>query len=140
MSVHFRPMSSVVHEQFGDETVVVNLDSGCYYSLQGAADAIWMLAVAGQSRPQILEAVGTAFSGDGNEIARATDAFLNELVAEALLEQADGDSATAPPDLAGGPFVTPVLQKYADMAELLQLDPIHQVDEFGWPSAKPPTG
>jgi len=29
------------------------------------------------------------------------------------------------------------LQKYTDMEELLQLDPIHEVDKFGWPSAKP---
>ena len=31
------------------------------------------------------------------------------------------------------PFEAPVLYTYTDMAELLLLDPIHDVDETGWP-------
>ena len=43
---------------------------------------------------------------------------------------------------AAGPAVTvvpgePVLEKYTDMQELLLLDPIHDVEEAGWPKAKP---
>jgi hypothetical protein len=30
-----------------------------------------------------------------------------------------------------------VLQKYTDMADLLLLDPIHEVDEQGWPQPAP---
>ena len=32
----------------------------------------------------------------------------------------------------------PVLQKYTDMEDLLLLDPIHDVDEAGWPARKQP--
>jgi hypothetical protein len=30
-------------------------------------------------------------------------------------------------------FVSPVLEKFSDLQELLLLDPIHEVDEEGWP-------
>jgi hypothetical protein len=32
--------------------------------------------------------------------------------------------------------VPPVLERYTDMQELLFLDPIHDVDESGWPHRK----
>ena len=34
------------------------------------------------------------------------------------------------------PFEAPILNKYNDMQELLLLDPIHDVDEAGWPNTK----
>lgn len=34
-------------------------------------------------------------------------------------------------------FEVPVLHKYTDMEDLLLLDPIHEVDDEGWPVAKP---
>jgi hypothetical protein len=34
-------------------------------------------------------------------------------------------------------FEKPGLQKYSDMQDLLLLDPIHEVDEMGWPHALP---
>jgi hypothetical protein len=30
-----------------------------------------------------------------------------------------------------------VVQKYSNMEALLKLDPVHQVDESGWPNAEP---
>jgi hypothetical protein len=35
------------------------------------------------------------------------------------------------------PFTPPVLEVFADMRDLLLLDPIHDVAEVGWPTAKP---
>jgi hypothetical protein len=141
MKEYFRQKTSVVHENFGDETVIVNLDTGCYYSLQNAAGSIWELAVGGKSRSQILHDVCAAYSGERSEIAASTAAFLEELLTEQLLDAAEdcehsNGHAIA---MAGGPFAKPYLQKYTDMEELLELDPIHEIDEAGWPSAKPPT-
>jgi hypothetical protein len=34
-------------------------------------------------------------------------------------------------------FNPPLLNKYSDMQELLLLDPIHDVDEAGWPKPVP---
>ena len=47
----------------------------------------------------------------------------------------DEPSASSSPSVATGrlAFEAPVLAKYTDMAQLLVLDPIHDVDETGWP-------
>src|SRR5277367_1842346 len=112
----FQLKNSVVHERFGDETVIVNLDTGRYYSLPVVADAIWALAASGHSQQQVLEGVCAAFSGDPTEITTATADFLDQLVAEELLERVDrGVSSDAkPPAICGGQFVKPYLQKYTD--------------------------
>ena len=34
------------------------------------------------------------------------------------------------------PFVSPSLNGYSDMRDLLLIDPIHDVDEGGWPEVK----
>jgi hypothetical protein len=33
-------------------------------------------------------------------------------------------------------FIAPVLAVYTDMQDLLLLDPIHDVDEIGWPTRR----
>lgn len=138
MEFYFRPKKSVIHEKFDDETVIVNLETGCYYSLQGSADAIWALAACGLSEAAIVARMGNAFAGEPDAIRGAVSDFVAQLVAEDLLERsADAPNAALPP-LAGGVFMAPSLQKYTDMEALLQLDPIHEVDALGWPSAKPP--
>jgi hypothetical protein len=133
----FQPKPSVVHEKFDDETVTVNLDTGCYFSLRGSADAIWALAAAGLSQPEIVARLREAYEGDAAEIEAAATAFLDRLVEESLLERAHREASKATVALEGGPFVPPSLQKYTDMEELLQLDPVHEVDNMGWPNAKP---
>jgi hypothetical protein len=36
------------------------------------------------------------------------------------------------------PYTKPVLNKYTDMQQLLLADPLHEVQEAGWPHTKPP--
>ena len=46
------------------------------------------------------------------------------------------DNNATPPQQDNLNFEKPVLQKHTDMQELLLLDPIHEIDEKGWPSKK----
>jgi hypothetical protein len=43
-----------------------------------------------------------------------------------------------PPD-ERRPFDEPVLEKFEDMQDLILLDPVFEVDEAGWPSARQQT-
>jgi hypothetical protein len=74
----------------------------------------------------------------GADEARAdVVAFLAELEAEGLLLDGNGDGP-APGSPAPGPgHVTLVLHRYTDMQDLIVLDPIHDVDETGWPNRRP---
>jgi hypothetical protein len=135
----------VVHERFGTETVVVNLDSGVYYSLDGVGDTIWALAVAQCPESEIIGRLVATTEGDSALVAEAITGFFDDLIAEALLDATPCAEPIAPAATETGAaavaFIAPTLRKYTDMEELLQLDPIHEVDEVGWPSARvPPHG
>ena len=39
----------IVHETIDGETVVINLDSGSYYSLEGSGADLWSRLLAGES-------------------------------------------------------------------------------------------
>ncbi len=136
----------VIGEVLDGEAIIVNLDTGAYYSLDGAGSEVWMAAQAGTTLSHMIGRVASRFSGSEAEIAAGVQALVEALMAEVLLVadrvpsalQTEGPSEydAAPADRP--PFVKPVLQKYTDMADLLLLDPIHEVDEGqGWPHPAP---
>lgn len=141
MTRSFKSKPSTVHEAFGDETVIVNLDTGSYYSAQGTSSVIWRLVGNGALESNILRQLRSEFAGDRDEMERALGTFLDQLLEEALVTcvtvgeggNTPGASENPAPDKV---FSVPLLQKYTDMEEMLLLDPIHEVDEQGWPSTR----
>ncbi len=132
----------VIHETIDGETVIVNLDSGNYYSLDKVGAEIWTLIGKGISLHGVIENMTFRYSGQREEIDRVVSQFVDELMQEALiapLESGGAESGSNPgtEQADGHPnFETPVLRKYSDMQELLLLDPIHEVDDTGWPNVK----
>jgi len=132
----------VVYEDFEDETVLINLDSGNYYSFSESGALIWGRIVSGESIAFVIEYLQERFA-DAADIALSVEDFVRELVEENLIVKNSSGKAknikqakAQIPSLAR--FEKPVLQKYSDMQDLLLLDPIHEVDEAGWPHALPP--
>jgi hypothetical protein len=136
----------VIHETIDGETVIVNLDSGNYYSLDTLGAEIWNSVGKGVPVDHIIEDVSCRYAGEREEIDRTVRLFLNELLQEALISPLEPGAAgslaahetpvtNAPAD-GLRPFTAPTLQMYNDMQDLLLLDPIHEVDETGWPNAK----
>jgi hypothetical protein len=130
----------VIHETLDDETVVVNLDTGTYYSLDKTGRATWLAFAAGATETEVVAHLAASYSGDLEAMARETRDLLAELLADGLLEAVNGLDGPAPlPVVPGRPgFVKPRLAKHTDMQELILLDPVHEVDAAaGWPVAKP---
>lgn len=129
----------MIHETFDDEVVIVDLESGVYYSTDAIAADIWSMILAGSSFEELVEALLTRYTGEPALIQSHTVAFLDRLLAARLIEPTDGPSAgTAALGESGLPrrvFSEPRLEPYTDMQDLLLLDPIHEVDETGWPAA-----
>ena len=48
---------AVIYEEFGDEIVAVNLDTGIYYSLRGSAYEIWLILKTDASTEEVLDAL-----------------------------------------------------------------------------------
>ncbi len=117
----------VVDESVDGEALIVHLGTGAYYSARGAGDVAWQLIAAGKS----IEEACQSHSFDSSVLA----GFVEHLLAEQLIRE-----RTLPPSEVNGLVSVPgepQLEKYTDMQELLLLDPIHDVEEAGWPRAKP---
>ncbi len=132
----------VIDEVFDGEYVVVNLKNGSYYALSAVSALIWEQLKQGASRAEIVTQLAQHFSGEPAMIEHATQNFLNELEQETLITpQPNSSSNSLPiPTLAlsttNAPFTPPILEKFTDMRQVLLLDPIHEVDDSGWPARK----
>ena len=132
----------VVCEVFEDEVVVVNLGSGTYYSLSGTAAEIWHYLDKGFAPESIVNTLADSYQRSIEEIRLDFQRFLTELIQQNLLvpDLAGSDVSTIPAESSRhsvAPYAPPALETYTDMQELLLLDPIHDVDETGWPAARP---
>ena len=128
----------VIHETIDGETIIIDLVSGTYYSLQGAGAEIWNAVADGEGRDGVQARIAAAYAGEAGEIGAAVDGFLAELEAEGLIVSASANGAApgAPPAATGStPFAPPRLEKYTDMQDIILLDPVHKVDDRGWPHA-----
>ncbi len=127
---------NIVHEDFGDEMVIVNLDTGKYYSFNPVGAAIWASLVSGNMIKNIVEATHKLYAGDQELIAQEVIQFLHQLQKEGLIVPTiEGQTGEANTTISGemGTYVSPGYEVFTDMEDLLLLDPIHDVDETGWP-------
>jgi Coenzyme PQQ synthesis protein D (PqqD) len=138
--------SRVSYETIDGEVLIINFETGNYYSLLGSAAEIWSIVERGAAAGDILAAVDHRYTGDRGHMEGAINKFVDALLDEALIVHENGDATerTAEHHLeveANGDeerpvFEVPVLNKYTDVQDLLVLDPIHEVDETGWPTPK----
>lgn len=131
-------------EVIDGEAVLIDFVSGAYFSLRGPGVVVWQTIVDGGTVTDAQAAVRASHDGDVQAMDEYVDALVEELVGAGLLTSSE-DAAPAPdgaPDATanGGasaderPAFEPMpLEKFTDMEQLLLLDPIHEVDEAGWP-------
>jgi hypothetical protein len=133
---------SVVQETIDGESVIINLETGRYFSLEGASAEAWQAIVGGLAPAEVADRLALGWSGAAPEIAASVAGFVAELQAEGLVRPATADDPATPPAAAPPaaplPFAGLALRRYDDLEELLLLDPVHDVDEAGWPHQAPP--
>jgi len=135
---------AIAHQTIDGEVVLINMETGAYYSLQKTGAAVWQLLEAGADAQTVTAQFVQRYQAEPGQIAAAVDQLLAELQQEAIIvsDPAPANDAALPPapgNAAREPFEPPVLQKFTDMQDLLLLDPIHEVAETGWPHPKEPT-
>lgn len=134
---------NVVHETIDGETILLDLNTGNYYSLDGPGALIWEYIEKTGNWKKTIEILAAGNAAKKDEIAESVTAFVNELVDEKLLIHGasgnpDGDVSEIETGLkqAAASYAALKVNKYSDMQDLLLLDPIHEVDEKGWPESK----
>ncbi|MCO6449351.1 MAG: PqqD family protein [Caldilineales bacterium] len=127
-----------MHEAIDNEVVIVDFESGNYYSLEDVGASIWTALAGGAGIERIVASIESAYDCDGVDVLITVAKFVEELLENELLATTDlaptGDALPAQNGSIRRAFTPPVLNRYTDMQELLLLDPIHDVDETGWPN------
>jgi len=95
------------------DTIVIDIRTGAYYTLTTEAGPIW-------------QEIQTSMTFDLG-VDESKDSLVTALVAEGLLT-VNSENTWEPNSTEVEAFT-----KYTDMEELLLADPIHEVDENGWP-------
>lgn len=129
---------SVVSETIEDETVIVDLRRGAYFSIAGIGAAIWNALEGGVSVDSLIAQIAEAFPDLAGQMPNIVNDFVAELVSQNLMAPTGPSAELAAPAIKfGNSFAVPELRCYEDMEDLLLLDPIHDVEEAGWPVRKP---
>jgi hypothetical protein len=132
-----------VASEFLDGVVVV-LDQvgGNYYSLSGSGEAFWEMLLRGVTLEGIFSGLGSLFEeppGGRAQMTEAVKSLIDDLIRDEILETVDGETNGDKPPAAESAqrarrsWVAPQLERYTDLQSLLLLDPIHDVDDSGWP-------
>jgi hypothetical protein len=137
MQYRLFPSQNVTARSFGDEIVAAHFLSGRYFSMLGSAAQIWEGLLAGAALERVIAEL-TVFTDAGpGEFEEAARAFVNDLLEERLImaSERSADESWKPAPPAEGRYALPALERYTDMEDLLRLDPVHDVDDMGWPLA-----
>lgn len=145
-STHLRVNEpQVVHETIDEEAILLNLNTGNYYSIEWPGTIVWDLI----SETGNVEGVKHAFlkvnDDKKDDIEQVFNSFVESLLNEELLVTTEnGESSSLEVNekteeefkKAVLNLDKMILNKYSDMRDMLLLDPIHDVDEKGWPEPK----
>jgi hypothetical protein len=138
----------IVHEEFEDEVLIVNLETGAYYSARSLAAEIWT-RISVETTKEIVNDLHGRYGHGEHDVRLSVMRYFEELQREGLIvpaetlpeRSAEAAKAQSYVRRGDGVFRAPVLNKFDDMKELLLLDPIHDFDDTGWPvvkTAEPP--
>ena len=119
-------------ELFDGELVVADYVSGLYYSISKTGAVIWQALRAGYATEEITDRLASVATD--LDAKRFVPEFVARLAAEGLI------AARAPspdrgnwPEFVAADLSEPGLERFEDLRDLLLLDPVHDVDQQGWP-------
>lgn len=136
--------SRVVGEVIDGEAIIIDMQLGTYFSLPDTAAFVWGLLSEEVSLTDMVEAVQSHYRCDQLPLESMLADFLRQLEQEGLIVVCqDQSGARNVPALGatqaaeGRPRFAPlVLNRYDDMKDFLLVDPIHEVQDAGWPVRK----
>lgn len=139
--IQFRVNSpSVAWDDFEDEVIMVNLETGQYFSTHDTGSEIWLRLAKGTPVSAVEQAMVALYDAEPTAVHEALSGFVAALQQHGLLvpnaDAAERQWEAEAPVTEKRAFVAPVLEAHADMQDLLLLDPIHEVDEAGWPTPR----
>lgn len=131
--------NNIISDVFGEEVVLVNLESGVYYSLRGSATQIWIRLFNQYSISEIVSELKHIYQVVEVDLVKDTNQFIAELI-ELKVIKLSTDIESKSIEFVSSDMLKeynpPVVETFSDMQEILLLDPVHDVDKAGWPISK----
>jgi hypothetical protein len=128
--------SNIAMQVIDGEAILIDFERGHYFSARGLGCELLGFVALGCTARELVEALGRN-GFESAQVERVVSRYLERLVGEGLI--APSATARAPRENAeqlrfdSRELTEPELVKYTDLADLLLLDPIHDVDDRGWP-------
>ena len=129
----------IVDETIDGESLIMDMVTGSYYGCDGASAFAWLAFAGGASVDEMADALSARFPVDAATARTQGAELLGTLLGHELLV-ARGDEPPVPLDDAvaayDGAFdgAAPLsIDAFTDLADLILLDPVHDVSEAGWP-------
>lgn len=118
------------------ETLLFDAETGSLLLLVGFASVLWSHLAGGASVDEVCVAVEARY---GAGAASATRTFIDDLTAGGILIAAKEPAQSgALPGEWPAAFTAPAIERYDDIAKIIAMDPIHDVDiTAGWPRPAP---
>ncbi|MEO7775519.1 MAG: PqqD family protein [Steroidobacteraceae bacterium] len=133
--------TNISHERLQDEVIIINVGSGAYFSGSGPTADMWTLVSQGATVEEATGILAAAYSADEATVSSDLSGCVDHLLALGILAPSPADvqvvATLTLPDLPRGQWAAPAFEEYSDMWDLLKYDPIHDVNETGWPYAAP---
>jgi hypothetical protein len=132
--------SKAISETIDGETIIINLETGYYYSVNRSATIIWNEFQEGNSPENILKYLLDHYEAEKEIVEKSVTDIIRQLLKDDLVLELDSyisvNTMNGSVTVAKGPFLIPQIERYDDMSRALQSDPIHDVKEGGWPNLK----
>jgi hypothetical protein len=125
-------------EDFGNEIVIINTITGSYYTIGGSATHALRWFFAPVTSEHVDSLIHKIFP---NEVSEATTFWEWMKQQNLIIPVESSGMGTSSIDVSLDP--NPVIHddwtysRFDDMADLIRLDPIHDVSDKGWPHKKP---
>ena len=122
----------------------MDLRSGNYFSIEKSGAILWeILAKTGDVDALLKKSEELVDPEKLNQIQTDIKNFVNKLMEEGLIVEAESQDKSEITEQMLNSYKKVVtatdtleVNKYSDMQEMLLLDPIHDVDDQGWPEPK----
>ncbi len=122
------------HETIDGETVLIDSKTGHLFLFTGTGPCLWERLASGETIDSV---VGESTARYGESAEAPTRLFLEQLrEAQMLAPGAPSPAVSADLSAAQWPaaFAAPVMERYEEMSDIINMDPIHDVDQAkGWP-------
>jgi hypothetical protein len=129
----------IAHQTVDGEVIAIDFVNGAYFSMRATAGEIWQMLAANVALDAVIARYQENSPSPENTLAAEIQAFVSELLANNLLQLAEAPGTERSVQSAivvqRKPYTKPQLEKFEDMADLIMLDPVHDVSDAGWPHA-----